>query len=236
MHASAARLPRRPVSVRLLSSADLPMLAILFGLLMLAGLVLTRLSIAGFEMFVRDAGMSANPEPVEVQVADVVLAVPQNMIRFGSERGGRVRKLDLHVHWPSLEGFTVDRAAAFQSVAASTPILYVTIRPASGPMSPEQRFQRVYPRVIAAGMRKTADGYVVRSFRAGHGYDGEELYIAPDPAMPLVARCEVEGTAASCIAEFRTDRGLEVSYRFPRMLLGDWRQVDEALRSLATGL
>jgi hypothetical protein len=212
----------------------LPMLAVVAGLVLLATLMMTRLGINAFEIFVRDAGKTADPAPVAVTVGQVDMDIPRNMIRFAAERGGVQLKLDLHLHWPTLDGFSVERAAMFQSSATEAPIVYVTIRPAGDAMSPEDRFRTVYPRVLADDMRQTARGYIVRTFREGFGYDGEELYIARHPERPLSARCEnpAEGTGGVCISEFRTDTGLDVAYRFRHSILEDWRAIDEGIRTL----
>lgn len=223
--------PARVVPAR--PGYDLPLLFILFGMLLLAALVMTRLAVFGFELFVRDADMSDDPAPIEVAVGDVDLHVPHNMIRFAAERGGTVRKLDLHLHWPSLEGFSAERAHHFQTSDPETSIVYVTVESADDMMSPRERFREVYPRVLAEDVRQSPEGYVVRRFRFGHGYDEEELYIARDAVRPLAARCEpADSAGATCISEFRTEGGLDVVYRFRRALLGDWRGVDAGLRDL----
>lgn len=225
-------LPRAAGAARARLGHHLPLLAMIAGLVLLAVLMMTRLGINAFEIFVRDAGKSADPAPVSVTIGPASLKVPSNMIRFASERGGNHPKLDLHLHWPSLEGFTVERAALFQSSGDTAPIIYVTLRPSGETMSPEERFSSVYPRVLADDMRQTARGYIVRTFREGFGYDGEELYIARHPERPLSARCETHetGTGGTCIAEFRTESGMDVAYRFQRSLLEDWRAIDEGVR------
>lgn len=224
--------PERAVPAR--PGYDLPFLAILFAMMLLAALVMTRLVIFGFELFVRDADMSTDPTPVEVTVGGVALFVPLNTIRFGAERGGTVRKLDLHLHWPSLEGFSAERAQLFQTSNPESPVVYVTIEAADQTMSPRDRFRQVYPRVLSEDVRQSPEGYVVRRFRFGHGYDDEELYIARDPTRPLAARCESADSPSggTCIAEFRSELGLDVVYRFQRALLGDWRGLDAGLRDL----
>ncbi len=212
----------------------LPMLAILTVLLPLAALLLIRLALGAFEIFVRDADKTTDPTPVTVTIGGTALSIPANMIRFSVERGGPQSKADLHVHWPSLEGFTAERGGLFQGSAVDSPIVYMTIRSSHGAMAPEERFRTVYPRVLADGMREEPDGMVVRSFREGFGYDGEELYIARDPEQPLVARCLPEGSGGVviCMSEFRTDQGVDVGYRFQKHMMDEWRTLDLGVRGL----
>ena len=55
-----------------------------------------------------------NESPISLIVAGEKLTVPANMIRFPSVRGGgTVESLDLLLHWPSLEGYSKERAEAF---------------------------------------------------------------------------------------------------------------------------
>lgn len=226
-HAAGAAKPR--------PGYHLPFLAVLFALTLLAALFITRLAIAGFEIFVRDAGKSTDQTPITVTVGDVRLDLPQNKIRSGSRQRSSGAQLDLFLHWPSLDGFTTDRATDFQSAAASS-IVYVTLQPQEGRMSPEERFRRLYPRVLTDRTDQSAHGFVIREFRDGHGYDGERLYIARDPSHPLAARCDhaAEPLGPLCIVRFRSAGGLDVTYRFRHELMADWREIDETVRGLVT--
>ena len=221
-------------SARLRPGYNLPVMGVVFGLSLLAALLITRLGIAGFEHFVRDAGMPTDPTPTAAIVGDVALAIPHNKFRRPDRRSEANAPVDLHLHWPSLEGFSIERAAQFQSAAPDAPTIYVTLQPAGGAMAPEERFRRLYPRVLTDGMSRSEHGFVIREFRDGHGYDGERLFIAPDPSRPLVSRCDPADHTASptCLVQFRTAEGLDVNYRIRQSLLADWRAIDEAVRRL----
>lgn len=228
--AGAARLPRfRP-------GHHLPMLALVFGLALVAALLVTKIGLAVFEVYVRDADKTPEPALVEVVVGDTALSVPGNMIRFAQQRGGRQERLELFMHWPSLTGFSLERAGLFQADAAESPVIYLDFRPAAGVMAPEDRFRMVYPRVLEPALHELPGGIVVRRFRAGFGYDGEELYIARDARRPLVARCAAEAGPAdrpACMVDMRLD-GLDVTYRFRREQADDWREIDATVRGLVS--
>lgn len=216
----------------------LPMVAVIFALVLLTSLLVVRLALGTFEVFVRDAEKSPDPAPVSITVGAVPLAVPGNMIRYAADRGGDLAKVDLFADWRNGEGYSLERAALFQPGAAGTPVVYFALRPTEGSMSPEFRFRSVYPRVLAEDSRTEAGGIMVRGFKRGYGYDGEELYIARDPERPLAARCLIDESeeASACLSEFRTADGrLDVSYRFRRDQVAEWREIDAALRRLVAG-
>ncbi len=231
-----AAIRTRPRSTHSLGMGrHLPMLVLILGLVLLALLLATRFGLSAFEIFVRDAGQTADPASVAVEIADIQLAVPGNMIRFANQRtGGAQEQLDLHLHWPSLTGFTAERAEAFHTPADQSSIVYVTLSAAGDTMSPQRRFRHVYPRILEDAVRESPRGHLMRRFQDGFGYDDEELLIARHPEHPLVARCEVAAgpTDAVCLTEFRTESGLEIAYRFRRALIEDWRAIDRGVRDL----
>ena len=158
------------------------------------------------------------------------------MIRSHSLPTGSVSSLDLHLHWPTLHGLTEETVADFDDTAATSPVIYATLRRAKGPMSPWQRFQQVHSRLVEDGGIAGPDGLDAQRFIAGNGYDGETLYVSSDPARPFVARCTAATTAVPsvCSSAFRS-AGMDVDYRFREPLLKDWRSLDRQMRLTIAG-
>jgi hypothetical protein len=101
-------------------------------------------------------------------------------------------------------------------------------------MAPDVRVNTIYPRYLAPDMMPVQDGLIMRSFRAGTPYDGEDLFLAQQP--PLVARCTRDAkTPGMCLAERRID-GADLTFRFPRSWLSRWRDVSDAVERLTAQL
>lgn len=214
--------------------ARLPMPAILAGLVVVGLLLVARLASGAVERLEHAPGASHKATPATVSIGAARLAIPRHMIRRDAEAAAGRERIELHLHWPSLEGYTAARAPQFRAGASSRAIVYVSLRPQGDGLSPRERLHGLYPRLLADDTRRLSDGLVVRRFRDGHGYDGEALYIAADALKPLIARCpdDEDPVPASCLSGFRTDAGLDVGYRFPLALMEDWRRLDADLRAL----
>jgi hypothetical protein len=78
------------------------------------------------------------------------------------------------------------------------------------------------------------DGLTVRAFRAGTPYGGEDLISAATPN--LTARCSRDAAIPGmCLSERRIG-GADLTFRFPRNWLAQWRDVAEAMDRLTLQL
>ena len=74
----------------------------------------------------------------------------------------------------------------------------------------------------------------MRAFRDGTPYSGEDLFLADTPN--LAARCTRDGaTPGMCLSERRID-GADLTFRFPRSWLAQWRDVADAMDRLTVQL
>ena len=74
----------------------------------------------------------------------------------------------------------------------------------------------------------------MRAFRDGTPYGGEDLFAAISPS--LNARCTRDAaTPGMCLAERRVD-GADLTFRFPRSWLSQWRDVASAMERLTAQL
>jgi hypothetical protein len=175
---------------------------------------------------------------IPITVAGVLFNVPPAAIRTPLQRQpGPHERIDLVFLWPSLAPpqleaekpaqapFALeDNAAAAPSDAS--PRLFVTIDGLGSVMAPKERLQTVYPHYVAAQATAGPDGLAILPFRARTPYDGEDLvYLAADPDQ-FFARCtrQLGVVPGTCMQE-RAIEAAEVTLRFPRAWLVDWRQI-----------
>lgn len=218
-----------------------PLVALVWALCAVTVLFFGQFAIGTYDSLVGSVDDETDPGPVAVAVGPVSMAVPRNMIREYPLAHGNVSQLDLRLHWPTMEGFSELRSDAFRTNDERSTILYATLRPSNGVLSPQERQRLVYTRLLEQQALAGPAGLIATPFGIGHGYDGEILYMSPDGAAPFVARCAQEGAAGqatgvppTCIVEFRTADGIDVLYRFRRHLLSRWRAIDAAMRKTVT--
>ncbi len=183
-------------------------------------------------------GLNGKPSPVAVTVGNAPLVIPANLIRFQVDRrGGLVTAMDLLVHWPSLDGFSEDRAEVFRDGSAGAPLIYVTITEAETPLDSLKRLTQIYG-LYFSGPELSGPGHLMgRRMDAESAYRDEIVYFEPRAADPFVVRClaeETEEIPATCIREVDIGHGLTMLYRFNRAWLDDWQTMDNRLRRLVS--
>ena len=104
-------------------------------------------------------------------------------------------------------------------------------------LPPLERLRTIYPRYVAAQAAAGPDGPAVLPFRSATLYDGEDLVYAANKPEQFLARCTRAAGAVpgTCINERALD-GLQISIRFPRDWLSDWRNVAARFDRLAAQL
>jgi hypothetical protein len=209
------------------------------------------LGLAGIAWTVNDAigrhhdrialkGLNGKPSPVAITVGSEPLVIPANLIRSPTDRrGGLVTAMDLLVHWPSLDGFSEERAEVFRDGSPKAPLIYVTITEAEAPLDATRRLTEIYS-LYFDGPAIPGPGHLAgRHMKAESPYRDEIVYFEPQVAEPYVVRClaeETEEIPATCIREVNIGHGLTMLYRFNRASLGDWRTMDDRLRRLVSQL
>jgi hypothetical protein len=173
---------------------------------------------------------------VPVTIAGVLFNVPPAAVRAAVQRQpGAHERLDLVFLWPSLAPPQTEGEAAAEPVITGPdglPVpsaddrLFVTIAGLGAVLAPVERLRSIYPRYFAAQATAGPDGLGVLPFRAGTPYEGEDLiYLAEKPEQ-FFARCTqaVHAVPGTCIHERSLDAA-EITLRFPRQWLQDWRSV-----------
>jgi len=174
---------------------------------------------------------------IPITVAGVLFNVPPTAIRKTVQRyPGAHQRLDLVFLWPSLAPPGAQRQAAAKAAVAdlrdAPPMpgiddrLFVTVAGLGAELPPAARLRDIYPRYIEVQATAGAYGLAMVAFRRGTPYEGEDLVYLADAPERFVALCSrAAGTLpGTCIHERMLDTA-ELTLRFPRQWLQDWRKV-----------
>ncbi len=163
------------------------------------------------------------------RIGDIVLLVPQDLTGMGEDEVSRVvGMVRLRLDWPSFGPVT----------AQSRRKLLVTLSPPDKVNEPATQLS-VYARFLTSTVWSNPGGLVVRGFRKGSPYEGDELYVSVPDGRGFAARCPVESTTPPldelCRVTFR-HRGMDVNIRFPRAVIADWELMIGGVRRTIDGL
>lgn len=176
------------------------------------------------------------PEPLDptrvqaARIGDVALMVPRHLSGADGEDSARlVGMVRLRLDWPSLG------AAQHQSRRA----LLVTLSPPDKINEPATQLT-VYARFLTTTVWSNPGGLVVRGFRKGSPFEGDELYVSVPDGRGFAARCPLDSTASRpldelCRVTFR-HRGMDVNIRFPRAIIADWELMLGGVRRTIDGM
>lgn len=161
--------------------------------------------------------------PITVQ--GVTFNIPPGAIRLkGQRRPGAQDRIDLVFMWPSLTP-PEERPVP---VASSNGVdrIFLTIAVSGQTLSPVERFRTIYPRYLETGVSTDDSGLTVRAFRADSPYRGEDLLFDNDDPERFLTRCTHDGPVAMgmCLYQRRI-QSADITVRFPRAWLSDWRNV-----------
>jgi hypothetical protein len=212
-------------------------------LLPLAVLVLLVVAVGTFVSYVLwptwpNAATPLDAPTVPVTVAGELFNVPQAAIRVAVQRHpGAHERIDLAFLWPSLAPAPSDGTSpakppilrdddAPPALPSANGHLFVTIAGLGAVLAPAERLRTIYPRYIETQATAGPDGLAIVPFRTGTPYESEDLiYLAERPEQ-FFARCTraIRILPGICINE-RSLGAAEITLRFPREWLQDWRNV-----------
>ncbi len=187
-----------------------------------------------------DALGSIGPTRLPISVGGTLFNVPAAAIRMKIQRhSGEQERVDLFFTFPTLDPPGPPKrvsADAIEAEAAMPPIdrIFLSIAAHHDTMAPDERLRTIYPHYLGANATAGADGLTMRAFRDQTPYAGEDLFLAEQPA--LTARCTRDAaTPGMCLSERRID-GADLTFRFPRSWLAQWRDVADAMERLTVRL
>jgi len=178
------------------------------------------------------------PARLPISVGGTLFNVPTAAVRMKIQRhSGPQERVDLSLLYPSLEPPEAPRHVSADTVEDKVqPIdrIFVSIAAHHESLAPEMRVRTIYPRYLEQAATQPDAGLTLRGFRDGSPYAGEDLVSAGTPA--LSARCTRDAaTPGMCLSEIRID-GADLTFRFPRSWLAQWRDVAVAIDRLVVEL
>jgi hypothetical protein len=184
---------------------------------------------------------ASDPGRLPVSIGASIFNVPPGAVRMKIQRhSGPQERVDLSFSFPSLEAPDAPEAPRHISADiaedAIQPIdrIFLSIAAHHDSLAPETRVRTIYPRYLEQAAPPAQDGLTARAFREGSPYSGEDLFLADAPA--LSARCTRDAkTPGMCLSERRVE-GADLTFRFPRSWLAQWRDVADAMNRLTVQL
>jgi len=181
---------------------------------------------------------SSSPARLPVSIGATVFNVPTMAIRMKIQRhSGPQERVDLSFAFPSLQAPDAPKHVSADTVEeAVQPIdrIFLSIAAHHDTLAPDSRVRTIYPRYLEQASTPGQDGLTMRAFRDGTPYSNEDLFFANTPN--LNARCTRDAaTAGMCLSERRID-GADLTFRFPRSWLAQWRDVANAMDRLTVQL
>ena len=187
--------------------------------------------------------VSPDAPALPITVAGIVFNVPPAAIRVPMQRQpGAHERIDLTFQWPSLLPPDLAAPSTVPTKSKSRPRpferIFVSLAAARDQLAPDERIKSIYPRYAESAPVAGPEGLAVLAFRHGTPYQGEDLvYDAITPHNFLV-RCSRNGPGATpgiCL-QVRRIGDAEVTVRFPRDWLEDWRTVAGNIERLIASL
>ena len=180
---------------------------------------------------------SSSPARLPVNVGATLFNVPTMAVRRKIQRhSGPQERVDLNFTFPSLEAPAAPKHVSANTVEESVqPIdrIFLSISAHHDTLAPDTRMRTIYPRYLEQTTSEQ-DGLTMRAFRDGTPYSHEDLFFASKPI--LNARCTRDAaTPGMCLSERRID-GADLTFRFPRSWLAQWRDVAHAMDRLTLQL
>ena len=198
------------------------------------------------------------PERLPVSIGGTLFNVPTEAIRMKIQRhSGEQERIDLNFSFPSLAVPEAPKHLSAESADDAIQLIdriFLSIAAHHDEQAPDMRVRTIYPRYLDQASSPSAsspsasgpsasgpntstlaqDGLTVRAFRAGTPYGGEDLISAATPN--LTARCSRDAAIPGmCLSERRIG-GADLTFRFPRNWLAQWRDVAEAMDRLTLQL
>ena len=209
-------------------------------LMVLAGVTVIAACYVAYVLWPRwpEAPVALDAPSLPIVVSGVNFNIEPAAIRVAIERRpGTQQRVDLAYLWPSL---TPPDPAAKPTVGAPVDPnrrLFVTIVAGDTTLPLSERVQEIYPRYLVPQPTAGPDGLTLRGFRDGTPYQGEELVFESSAPEHFLARCSRKGVVNSgtCLLERRIGNA-DITFRFPRDWLKDWKSVAAGIDKLLARL
>lgn len=185
-----------------------------------------------------DAPVALDAPSLPITVAGVTFNIEPAAIRMAVQRKpGTQERVDLSYLWPSLQPPDTANKPTVGAPVNPNERLFVTIASGDATLPLMERVETIYPRYLVAQPTAGPEGLTLRGFRDGTPYQGEELAFESAAPAHFLARCSLRGVVNSggCLLERRIGNA-DVSIRFPRDWLTDWKSVAAGIDRLLARL
>lgn len=195
----------------------------------------------GYVLWPRWPGANAKVEApsLPITIGGASFNIPPAAIRMNVQRrAGAQERLDLVFLWPSL--VPPDPTAKLVPPQSPQDIdrVFLTIVANDGALAPAERARTIYPRYLMDGASAGPEGLAIRAFRDGSPYQGEDMIYDPTAPHLFLVRCSRQGGAGTpgmCLYDRRIGAA-DLTLRFPRDWLADWRNVGQTIERLIISL
>jgi hypothetical protein len=189
---------------------------------------------SGLALYLTHRDDEGEPVVQPARIGSIALMVPQNLTGAEPDDSSRlVGMVRLRLDWPSL-----GPAQVGPSQIQSRQRLLVTLTPQDKVNEPQTQLS-VYARFLTPTVWSNPGGLVVRGFRKGSPYEGDELYVSVPDGRGFAARCPLDNGRSDldepCRVTFR-HRGMDVNIRFPRSIIADWELMLGGVRRTIDGM
>ena len=184
------------------------------------------------------APVTLDAPSLPIIVAGVTFNIKPAAIRMPVQRRpGTQERVDLAYLWPSLTPPDPKVKPTVGAPLDPNKRLFVTVAVGDGTLPLMERVKEIYPRYLAPEPSAGPDGLTLRAFRDDSPYKGEELVFEQQNPEHFLARCALKGVGNSgeCLLERRIGNA-DITFRFPRDWLRDWRTVAAGIDKLLARL
>lgn len=185
-------------------------------------------------------GHTESREVYQIVVAQDVLSLPANMIRFENQRRtGEAEIVNIYLSWPELEGYTAEAQTRFSDPTGAQDLIFVEFSQSVMSRDMSGRLEPIYSRLFRGEAAKGPAGLLVHRLDQKSGFGQETILTGMTRNGGLyVVRCLLPkrlgaATTADCQRDIHVGRDLTLLYRFSSTLLPDWEALDDRLKSFA---
>jgi hypothetical protein len=209
-------------------------------LVLLAAVMVVAASYVAYVLWPRwpESQVTLDAPSLPIIVAGVVFNIEPAAIRMTVQRRpGAQERVDLAYLWPSLMPPDPALKPTVGAPVDSNERLFVTIASGDGTLPLLERVQTIYPRYLMPEAIAGPPGLTLRGFRDGTPYQDEELVFEQAAPEHFLARCSRKGVTNSgtCLLERRIGNA-DITLRFPRDWLSDWKAVAAGIDKLTARL
>lgn len=203
--------------------------------LALACIAIFALGIANyFGDHISRGGHSASTSPLEIVIANAVLKVPANMVRFSSQRkNGTQSRLELYMHWPTLSGYSDDLKNNFSDAGQQPNLIFASLEPRSMSLDMSGRMKPIYSKFFEGPPLPAMAGLLRQPLSAEGGFIDEDIFYQFDSPYPFAVRCVRETSKVAtpyCLRDIHLRGNLMLTYRFHIRHLHHWIAIESAMR------